>query len=156
MIILLAMLVSGELSARPKDALTFACTVSIGRSEWAVGGLGCALGRRPLLLLGRQSRRHRFHFLLLFLIQFQRLLADIKWLPWQDTSKDFLLALHPPYSVVLWNADTGEKIWKKSYTEMLHSLSLDPFNMRKLACTYNLLLLTSACYPNLNISHHYI
>uniref|UniRef100_A0A914VYZ2 Uncharacterized protein n=1 Tax=Plectus sambesii TaxID=2011161 RepID=A0A914VYZ2_9BILA len=62
-----------------------------------------------------------------------RVATDIKWLPWQDTSKDFLLALHPPYSVVLWNADTGEKIWKKSYTETLHSLSLDPFNMRKLA-----------------------
>ncbi|XP_050396083.2 WD repeat-containing protein 11 [Patella vulgata] len=55
---------------------------------------------------------------------------DIKWLTNQDASRDLLVALHPPYSLILWNADTGTRLWKKSYTENLVSFSFDPFNPR--------------------------
>lgn len=58
------------------------------------------------------------------------------WLKWQDSSLDFLLALHPPYNLVLWNADSGEKIWKKSYTDSLVSMALDPFNLNRIACEF--------------------
>lgn len=57
----------------------------------------------------------------------------LEWLRNQDASRDLLLALHPPYSLILWNADTGTRLWKKSYTENLLSFSFDPFNGKNLA-----------------------
>ncbi|KAK3585480.1 hypothetical protein CHS0354_003328 [Potamilus streckersoni] len=60
-------------------------------------------------------------------------IQDLEWLGTQDASHDLLAALHPPYSLVLWNADTGTKLWKKSYTEVLISFSFDPFNQRNMA-----------------------
>ncbi|KAL3863810.1 hypothetical protein ACJMK2_005541 [Sinanodonta woodiana] len=60
-------------------------------------------------------------------------IQDLEWLGTQDASHDLLAALHPPYSLVLWNADTGTKLWKKSYTEILLSFSFDPFNQRNMA-----------------------
>lgn len=63
------------------------------------------------------------------------LIIELHWFPNQDGGRrDLLLALHPTYSLILWNADTGEKIWKKSYTETLSSFSIDPFNANQLAC----------------------
>ena len=60
--------------------------------------------------------------------------SDLEWLTYQDASHDLLVALHPPYSLVLWNADTGTKLWKKSYTEPLMAFSFDPFNSKNVAC----------------------
>ncbi|KAL4232352.1 WD repeat-containing protein 11 [Mactra antiquata] len=57
----------------------------------------------------------------------------LEWLSWQDASHDLLVALHPPYSVILWNADTGIKLWKKSYTESFISFALDPFCVKNMA-----------------------
>ncbi|XP_076467443.1 WD repeat-containing protein 11-like [Babylonia areolata] len=57
----------------------------------------------------------------------------LEWLRNQDASRDLLLALHPPYSLILWNADTGTRLWKKSYTETLLSFTFDPFNGKNLA-----------------------
>ncbi|XP_071090050.1 WD repeat-containing protein 11-like isoform X1 [Haliotis cracherodii] len=58
---------------------------------------------------------------------------DMEWLRHQDASRDLLVALHPPYSLVLWNADTGTRLWKKTYTENLLSFSFDPFNSKNVA-----------------------
>ncbi|OWF51700.1 WD repeat-containing protein 11-like isoform X2 [Mizuhopecten yessoensis] len=63
----------------------------------------------------------------------QRPIQDLEWLSNQDASHDLLVALHPPYSLILWNADTGTKLWKKSYTEPLLSFSFDPFNIKNVA-----------------------
>ncbi|KAK7498382.1 hypothetical protein BaRGS_00010336, partial [Batillaria attramentaria] len=57
----------------------------------------------------------------------------LEWLRNQDASRDLLLALHPPYSLILWNADTGTRLWKKSYTENLLSFTFDPFNGKNIA-----------------------
>ncbi|XP_005089399.1 WD repeat-containing protein 11 [Aplysia californica] len=57
----------------------------------------------------------------------------MQWLSNQDACRDLLVCLHPPYSLILWNADTGTKLWKKSYTETLLSFTFDPFNSRNLA-----------------------
>ncbi|XP_014675037.1 PREDICTED: WD repeat-containing protein 11-like [Priapulus caudatus] len=62
-----------------------------------------------------------------------RPIQDMEWLSQQDTSHDLLAVLHPPYSLVLWNADTGTKIWKKTYTEPLLSVSFDPFDAANVA-----------------------
>ena len=40
-----------------------------------------------------------------------------------------MLALHPPNHLVLWNMDTGVKVWKKSYPDVLLGISLDPFTV---------------------------
>ncbi|XP_061491808.1 WD repeat-containing protein 11 isoform X5 [Rhineura floridana] len=61
----------------------------------------------------------------------------MQWLWSQDASRDLLLAVHPPNYIVLWNADTGTKLWKKSYAENILSFSFDPFDPS------NLTLLTS-------------
>lgn len=60
-------------------------------------------------------------------------IQDMEWLSCQDTAHSFLVALHPPYSLVLWNAETGTKLWKKSYTEPLVSFAFDPFETRNIA-----------------------
>lgn len=57
------------------------------------------------------------------------------WLWNQDASHDLLLAVHPPNYIVLWNGDTGTKLWKKSYAENILSFSFDPFDPSNLACT---------------------
>lgn len=64
------------------------------------------------------------------------LLTDMQWLWNQDASRDLLLAVHPPNYIVLWNADTGTKLWKKSYAENILSFSFDPFDPSHLACKF--------------------
>ncbi|KAM4703755.1 WD repeat-containing protein 11 [Rhinophrynus dorsalis] len=58
---------------------------------------------------------------------------DMQWLWSQDASRDLLLAVHPPNLIVLWNADTGTKLWKKSYAENILSFSFNPFEPSQLA-----------------------
>ncbi|GFR86903.1 WD repeat-containing protein 11 [Elysia marginata] len=60
-------------------------------------------------------------------------LLGMQWLSNQDACRDLLVCLHPPYSLILWNADTGTKLWKKSYTETLLDFTFDPFNGKHLA-----------------------
>lgn len=64
------------------------------------------------------------------------LCTDMEWLSCQDASHDLLVALHPPYNIVLWNTDTGIKLWKKSYTETLLGFVFDPFDPCRMACEY--------------------
>ncbi|XP_054721445.1 WD repeat-containing protein 11-like [Uloborus diversus] len=54
--------------------------------------------------------------------------TEIEWLSGRDSSQNFLVALHPPFSFIIWNTDSGTKLWKKSYTETLLSFALDPFS----------------------------
>ncbi|MEE6486633.1 hypothetical protein FKM82_014655 [Ascaphus truei] len=58
---------------------------------------------------------------------------EMQWLWSQDASRDLLLAVHPPNLIVLWNADTGTKLWKKSYAENILSFSFNPFQPSQLA-----------------------
>jgi len=60
-------------------------------------------------------------------------IAEMAWLSTQDASHDLLAVLHPPHSLVLWNADTGTKLWKKTYTETLQSFCFDPFDPSRMA-----------------------
>uniref|UniRef100_A0A4W4H9W4 WD repeat-containing protein 11 n=1 Tax=Electrophorus electricus TaxID=8005 RepID=A0A4W4H9W4_ELEEL len=60
-------------------------------------------------------------------------IQDMDWLWNQDASRDLLLAVHPPNYIVLWNGDTGTKLWKKSYAENILSFSFDPFDPANLA-----------------------
>ena len=64
----------------------------------------------------------------------------MEWLPTQDASRDLLAVLHPPYNLIVWNADTGTKLWKKSYTDVLNGFSFDPFDPYRLACKYTCVL----------------
>uniref|UniRef100_H3AKR3 WD repeat-containing protein 11 n=1 Tax=Latimeria chalumnae TaxID=7897 RepID=H3AKR3_LATCH len=64
--------------------------------------------------------------------EYTKPIQDMKWLWNQDASRDLLLAVHPPNYIVLWNADTGTKLWKKSYAENILSFSFDPFDPSKL------------------------
>jgi len=47
-----------------------------------------------------------------------------------------LAALHPPYSLVIWDTRNKTKLWKKTYTETLVSFKFDPFAPSKLACEF--------------------
>ncbi|XP_061693109.1 WD repeat-containing protein 11 isoform X2 [Syngnathoides biaculeatus] len=60
-------------------------------------------------------------------------IQDLEWLWNQDVSRDLLLAVHPPNYIVLWNGDTGTKLWKKSYAENILSFSFDPFDPSNMA-----------------------
>ena len=60
---------------------------------------------------------------------------DLHWLWTQDASHDLLAALHAPSSLVLWNADTGIKLWKKTFQESLICFAFDPFSPAKVTRT---------------------
>ncbi|VDK49747.1 unnamed protein product [Anisakis simplex] len=53
---------------------------------------------------------------------------SIAWYPWEDSSSDFLLALHSPNTLVLWNTATGDRIWNVAYVQQVCLFALDPFN----------------------------
>lgn len=58
---------------------------------------------------------------------------DMEWVPGFDSGEHMLAALHPPYSLVIWDTRKKTKLWKKSYTETLVSFNFDPFTPSKLA-----------------------
>ncbi|EDO36880.1 predicted protein [Nematostella vectensis] len=55
-------------------------------------------------------------------------ILDLEWLGAQDACHDLLVALHAPSSMILWNADTGTKLWKKTFQENLICFAFDPFS----------------------------
>ena len=57
----------------------------------------------------------------------------MSWVYHVDGCGHLLLALHPPGSLVLWDTDSGNRLWRKSYGEQVLSLDLDPFDPRRLA-----------------------
>ena len=61
-------------------------------------------------------------------------ILDLHWMWTQDASHDLLAALHAPSSLVLWNADTGTKLWKKTFQESLLCFAFDPFSPSKVTC----------------------
>ncbi|KAK0429332.1 hypothetical protein QR680_011326 [Steinernema hermaphroditum] len=68
---------------------------------------------------------------------------DMKWLVWQDANRDFLLALHSNNSLILWNSDTGEKIWEHRFAFHVYHFSIDPFESSTIAFSstaYNIVL----------------
>jgi len=59
----------------------------------------------------------------------ERPVADLRWLDGRvDNSAHLLAALHPPFSLVLWDTATGAQVWKRTYAETLQGFDLDPFN----------------------------
>lgn len=56
-----------------------------------------------------------------------RPILDLEWLGTQDACHDLLVVLHAPSSMILWNADTGTKLWKKTFQEALLCFAFDPF-----------------------------
>lgn len=60
--------------------------------------------------------------------------AGIAWYPWEDASSDFLLALHGPSTLALWNTATGDRIWNVLYVSQVCLFTLDPFDSAHLAC----------------------
>lgn len=57
--------------------------------------------------------------------------SDMKWVGEQEVSKDLLLAIHPPYHLILWNTENGSRLWRKSYEDTFYSFSFDPFDHLK-------------------------
>ena len=57
------------------------------------------------------------------------------WVHHFDQSEKYLVAIHPPHSVVVWDASSGTKLWKKTFSEQLVAMDIDPFNPTRLACT---------------------
>nr|CAD7258867.1 unnamed protein product [Timema shepardi] len=60
-------------------------------------------------------------------------LVDLQWMAGYDSTHHLLAALHPPYSLVIWDTKSKAKLWKKTYTETLVSFSFDPFSPTNMA-----------------------
>ena len=75
-----------------------------------------------------------------------RPVLDLEWLATQDACHDLLVVLHAPSSMILWNADTGTKLWKKTFQEPLLCFAFDPFMASNVTCKFmgSLLNLISA------------
>ncbi|UYV81445.1 WDR11 [Cordylochernes scorpioides] len=65
--------------------------------------------------------------------------AEMEWVTGaSDGCHHLLTALHPPATLVVWNTETGQPLWRKVYTgEHLQSFSFDPFTSSNLACECN-------------------
>ena len=61
-------------------------------------------------------------------------ISDMMWVHRYDQSERYLIAIHPPHTVVVWDTTTGTKLWKKVYTEQLIMMDIDPFDPIRLAC----------------------
>ena len=59
------------------------------------------------------------------------------WAQHYDNSDKYLMAIHPPYSFVVWDVTTGTKLWKKTYAEQILSVDFDPFDSTRLACNFS-------------------
>uniref|UniRef100_A0A8R1XWG8 Uncharacterized protein n=2 Tax=Onchocerca TaxID=6281 RepID=A0A8R1XWG8_ONCVO len=57
---------------------------------------------------------------------------DLAWFSWEDTSRDFLLVLHSPNNLILWNTITGDRIWNVTYSQTFSGFSIDPFDSRNI------------------------
>lgn len=53
---------------------------------------------------------------------------SMEWLKGYNVSHDLLLVLYAPNVLVLWNADTGVALWKKTFADNILSVTIDPFN----------------------------
>lgn len=60
-----------------------------------------------------------------------------------ESSPQLLLVVHSPNVVILWNAQTGTKIWRVTYeherqreTETFSQIVQDPFNHQRAICTF--------------------
>lgn len=62
-----------------------------------------------------------------------RPIQDIMWAQHFDYSEKYLMAIHPPYSFVVWDVTTGTKLWKKTYAEQILAMDFDPFDSTRLA-----------------------
>eukprot|EP00118_Oscarella_pearsei_P009065 m.49863 g.49863 ORF g.49863 m.49863 type:complete len:1222 (+) comp34038_c1_seq1:279-3944(+) len=60
-------------------------------------------------------------------------IIDMKWLANDEMSRDLLAVLHHSSALIVWNADTGVKVWKQNLSESPLGFSLDPFNYNELA-----------------------
>ncbi|PSN34557.1 WD repeat-containing protein 11 [Blattella germanica] len=56
---------------------------------------------------------------------------DMEWVPDFDGGEHMLAALHPPYSLVIWDTKKKTKLWKKTYTETDCILFIDDFTLSK-------------------------
>lgn len=66
--------------------------------------------------------------------------TDIMWAQHFDNSEKYLMAIHPPYSFVIWDVTTGAKLWKKMYAEQILAIDFDPFDSTRLACNFSKLI----------------
>ena len=58
---------------------------------------------------------------------------ELRWLDSRlEKTGHLLLAIHPPNHLVLWNTNTGLKVWKVSYNENILGFDIDPFNCLRL------------------------
>ena len=58
---------------------------------------------------------------------------QLSWLePGLEKTDHLLLAVHPPNHAVLWNTQTGARVWKKSYPETILGFDFDPFDHQKI------------------------
>ena len=44
-----------------------------------------------------------------------------------------MLALHSPNNLILWNTESGTKIWTKNFSESILQITIDPFLNRRIA-----------------------
>lgn len=59
------------------------------------------------------------------------------WAQHFDNSEKYLMAIHPPYSFVIWDVTIGTKLWKKTYAEQILAIDFDPFDPTRLACNFS-------------------
>ena len=60
----------------------------------------------------------------------------MSWLKGFDEGDHCLLALHSPYTLILWDTTAQTKVWSATYSESLLSFDVNPFHAGDIAGNY--------------------
>ena len=60
--------------------------------------------------------------------------TGIEWMKGHSDSHDLVMLLRKQGQLELWDAFSGVCLWKKQFTESLLSISLDPFDFKRILC----------------------
>ncbi|CAD6184468.1 unnamed protein product [Caenorhabditis auriculariae] len=83
---------------------------------------------------------------------------QMTWFAWKDISRDFMLVLHSGNTLILWNCETGEKVWSHNYSVPLFDFSTDPFASRNIifsSVESNVLVCSDVSLSEPSSSGHY-
>ena len=87
------------------------------------------------------------------LVETSRTPLSMEWLRKHQVSHDLLLVLYSSNILILWNADTGVRLWKKVFQDNVISISVDPFNGSNMAGLFINYVISTQCHCYIMIEH---
>ncbi len=69
-------------------------------------------------------------------LQYVCMTIESRFAPPQDSCRNLLAVLVAPSTMTVWNADTGTKVSRFTFTESIHAFLFNPFKPDDLVCEF--------------------